>query len=149
MSKYSIVPEPQQSKAVEEETNTIWTGIGNSLNTLNNRLAEIRQTLIDIETQLTPVTPEAQGEVLADQIARLRYLADPEANEFDSDDRQGNGIRTSQPYNDFPTSLLYLLYINQGQMIKDPDVSTEEKQKGLETLSNVIQQMRENLRGLA
>jgi hypothetical protein len=82
-------------------------------------LGQINGTLEDIEAQLTPVTPEAQGEVFADQISRLRYLADSTATEADGDNKQGSGIRVSgtTAYNDLEKANLMKSLVLEGGIL--------------------------------
>lgn len=124
MSKYAIVPEPPPSTAVQEQTNTIWSsGFGT--------LSQIETTLNGIETTLNGIE-EIHADI-RDDIDRLRVLADyPD----------GEGIATRGPYNDFPMSVLYLLYVKQAEAIATPDVSSEDQAASIEKLRNVINELR-------
>ncbi len=87
------------------------------LEAINTTLQSILTQQTTIATQLTPVTDEAQGEVLADQIARIRYLADPDATEADSDGNHGTGIRQSNPWSTVINALTFEGLIQEGNIL--------------------------------
>ena len=99
--------------------------------------AVLADQFTNIRSQLTPVTDEAQEENLADQIARLRYLADPNAAVVDDDENHGSGVRVSAPYSTVMNALTFDALINSGRILStDNDINDETLQEFLTSLSN-------------
>jgi hypothetical protein len=101
-------------------------------------LARIATALETIAEQLTPITQEAQTERFADQIARLRYLADPNANEVDNDKNHGTGIRQSNPWGAVLTALQFEGLVQEGGILAtvNGDVTDQTLQSFLDKISN-------------
>lgn len=97
-------------------------------NVLADQFAKIR-------AQLTPVTDEAQTETLADQFARLRYLGDPNATEVSSDKNHGTGIRVAAPFTKLQQALLYDSLVQEGQILKNTSDEINDS-----SLSNFLNQ---------
>jgi hypothetical protein len=81
--------------------------------------AVLADQFANIRAQLTPVSDEAQTENFADQLSRLRYLADPNATEVSNDKNHGSGIRVANPFSKIQQALLYDSLIEDGQILKN------------------------------
>lgn len=101
-------------------------------------LARIANALETIATQLTPVTPEAQTETLADQFARLRYLGDPNAEEVDDDGNHGTGIRQSTPWSTIINALTFEGLIQEGKILGtvENEINDQTLQTFLDRIAN-------------
>lgn len=101
-------------------------------------LARIATALETIATQLTPVTEEAQTETFADQIARIRYLADPNAEEVDNDGNHGTGIRQSNPWSTIINALTFDGLIQEGKILGtvESEINDQTLQTFLDKINN-------------
>jgi hypothetical protein len=88
--------------------------------------ARIATALETIAEQITPLITDGNGERFADQIARLRYLADPELDDDSSSKYAGSGIRTSQPYSPILNAMLYKSLILEGRILVVDDTAAND-----------------------
>lgn len=109
---------------VKPELEAINTTLGLILTQMTPVVAEAQGNVLadqfaKIRAQLTPVSDEAQTENFADQLSRLRYLADPNATEVSNDKNHGSGIRVANPFSKIQQALLYDSLIEDGQILKN------------------------------
>jgi hypothetical protein len=89
--------------------------------------ARIATALETIAEQITPLIADGNGERFADQLARLRYLADPELDDDSSSKYAGSGIRTSQPYSPVLNAILYKDLILEGNILRMADTQVTDE----------------------
>jgi hypothetical protein len=136
------------TSVIEEKLDTIATNsevTSEQITTMASNSNVIKEEITTIATQLTPVTPEAQTETLADQIARFRYLADPNSEEVNNDNNHGIGIPVTNPFGYLGLGVLYQLYVKQAQILEDNDISPEQQAEALQQLNSVLNEMVNNL----
>jgi hypothetical protein len=123
--------------AISSSLTTIATNSGTistRLNTINTTLSTLNTNITTLNNHLDTSGPAGN---LAEQFKRLRELGDI--------DKVGTGIRTSEPYGNVATAILYQLYIKQAQMLSDPDASPADQTTSLNLLKQVIDELVANL----
>lgn len=140
---------------VKPELEAINTTLQNILEQLTPVVTEAQGNVLadqfaKMRAQLTPVTAESQNEVLADQIARLRYLADPNATETGNDNNNGSGIRVANPYVLLREALSWYTLFESGSTLFDEiqTLSPEELQQNLNLLNSWAEKVKSNLDNL-
>jgi len=119
---------------VVDDTNT---GIAIDYTAFYERIATAMETIATNSTTIATNSTTIAAEIttLDDHIERLKELGDHP---------NGPGIRTVAPYGLMSTAILYHLYVNQGQILEDGDVSKQEKTDSVNKYQGIINDLIKN-----
>jgi len=105
--------------------------ISAKMTTIDSNIENTSAKMTTIDSNIENIS--AKMTTIDSNIEALKEAGDPRST--------GDGIRTQQPFNYIGTTILYLLYVKQAQMIEEEFASVADQEKSIQRIKDLLQEI--------